>query len=123
MSAGQRRHWRHSVIGGFHVNDSSEWKALVMKSTFATITREPDGQTCLVNIAADGRVLKEFPHELEATAVEMPCAAIWERLQFPEVPASGRKEISDLLKADDHAVFEMQSTDAGTAAEPRSGKH
>jgi hypothetical protein len=119
MSAGERRLWLHSVIGAFRVNDSSEWKGLVMKSTFATITREPDGQTCLVNVAADGRVLKEFPHELEATAVEMPCTAIWERLQFPEVPASGRKEISDLLKADDQAIFEVQSADAGTAAYPQ----
>lgn len=123
MSAGERKHWLWSAIGGFYVNDSSEWEGLVMKSTFATITREPDGQTCLVNVAADGRVLREFPLALQATAVEMPCTALWDRLQLPEVPASGRKEIADLLKADNQAMFEVQSADAGTAAYPRSGKH
>ena len=100
MSAGERSLWLHSVIGAFGLSSSPEWKAVVMKTTFATITREPDGETCLVNTAADGRVLREFPHQLEQTADEMPCIAIWERLHLSEVPASDRKEISDLLRGD-----------------------
>src|SRR5712671_1288290 len=67
MSAGERSLWLHSVIGAFGLSSSPEWKAVVMKTTFATITREPDGETCLVNTAADGRVLREFPHQLEQT--------------------------------------------------------
>jgi len=114
ISTVERRLWLDSVIGGFHVNESSEWKGLVMKSTFATITREPDGQTCLVNVAADGRVLKEFLHELEATAVEMPCIAVWDRLPFPEVTATAREEISRLLRGENQRNVEGQSRDAGT---------
>jgi hypothetical protein len=116
VSAGERSHWFHSVIGAFGLSSSPEWKAVVMKSTFATITREPDGQKCLVNTAADGRVLKEFPHQLEQTAVEIPCNAIWERLQLSEVPASDRKEISDLL------IIEAHGSGDGNGSGPRRGK-
>src|SRR5258708_2542603 len=31
MSALERRHWLNSVMGAFRVDDSSEWKGLVMK--------------------------------------------------------------------------------------------
>jgi len=87
------------MIAAFGTCSSAEWKEVVTRGTFATITREPDGQTCVVNTAAYGRVLKEFPFELEQTAIEMPCTAIWERLHFQELPASARKEISDVLGA------------------------
>jgi hypothetical protein len=98
MDAEERKLWLQSVIAAFGLNVPPEWKAAILKSTFATITRVPDKQTCLVNVAANGRVLKEFPHELERTTSELPCAEIWRRLQFSEqVPASDRKAISELL--------------------------
>lgn len=84
----------------FTENLTKEQIALVRQSRFTLITREDDRVTCVVNELNSSRIWTETRFQQDKTAVEMPCAKIWENFEtLATIPEKSQMALSVLLTA------------------------
>lgn len=90
--------WRPVAISRFDWKKSPEAQEVIERSTIILVLRAEDGTTCVVNRLPGERIYKETLREQDVTAVELPCAEIWERGLLPEMPADARQQLTEYLK-------------------------
>jgi hypothetical protein len=93
--------WRPAWLSGWQFTrdmNKSEVE-IIRRSDLTLVVREQDGKTCVVNELSGARIFTETAEQQDKTAVELPCAKIWDSFEtLAGFTASDRKEITALLE-------------------------
>src|SRR6266849_3570031 len=94
--------WRPAWVDGWSLSKPPEIREVIEKSEFALVLREQDGETCVVNPLSGKRILQETARQQDTTAVELPCAEIWQKLGSLGLPESAQSEVAKYLQTPPH---------------------
>src|SRR5258708_4870525 len=90
--------WRPAWVAGWYLSKPPEIREVIEKGEFALVLREQDGETCLVNPLSGNRILHETARQQDTTAVELPCAEIWEKLGSLGLAEGAQSEVAKYLR-------------------------